>query len=232
MLTVQGLHKIFTSHILNGKKITGFSQISFHVPKGTALGLSAPSGYGKSSVLKCIYRSYLPSAGHIFYESDPLGRVDLATAQENTILRLRQGEMGYVTQFLSVLPRISAVDVVAEPLMVHGEAPSDARQKAAVLLKRLRIDEHLFEAFPSTFSGGEKQRVNIARAVIRPPKLLLLDEPTASLDPVSMEIVLNILSELKSEGTTMVTVFHDRTVMERLTDGIYTMPEKKEPPNE
>ena len=225
MLTVDHLEKRFVSHIL-GKDILGFGRVSFRVSAGTALGLAGPSGTGKSSVLKCIYRTYLASAGSITYASEAYGRVDLAQLPENELLALRRSELAYVTQFLAVLPRVSALDVVAEPLASSGVAPGEARSRARALLNRLRIDSALHDAFPCTFSGGEKQRVNLARAVIRPARLMLLDEPTASLDPVSLTVVLDILMEMKAAGTTMIAVFHDRSVMDRLVDDVYRMPAK------
>jgi len=227
MLTVENLEKRFVSHFLNGKEIVGFPSVSFRVERGRALGLSGPSGTGKSSVLKCIYRTYRTSSGTITYDSTARGRVELTRLPENEILNLRRTEMGYVTQFLSVLPRVPARDVVAEPLVVAGVPWPEAREHAHRLLQRLRIDPRLHDAFPCTFSGGEKQRVNLARAVIRPSRLLLLDEPTASLDPESMQVVLDLLSEMKARGTTIVAIFHDRSIMDRLMDDIYTMPAKE-----
>jgi alpha-D-ribose 1-methylphosphonate 5-triphosphate synthase subunit PhnL len=226
MLRVENLEKRFISHVRDGKQIVGFRRVSFQVPAGKALGLSGPSGYGKSSLLKCIYRTYLPSRGRVTYESELLGQVNLGALPENEILILRRREIGYVTQFLSVLPRVSAVDVVAEPLVAAGSPRPKAREKARCLLRRLNIDAALHDAYPATFSGGEKQRVNLARAVIRPPRLLLLDEPTASLDADAMQVVLDLLSEMKALGTTMVTVFHDRSIMDRLADEVFYMPEK------
>jgi alpha-D-ribose 1-methylphosphonate 5-triphosphate synthase subunit PhnL len=227
MITVENLEKRFLSHVLNGKEITGFRPISFKVPAGKALGLSGPSGYGKSSVLKCIYRTYLASSGMIAYDSETFGPVDLTALSENKMLMLRRKELGYVTQFLSVLPRVPALDVVAEPLVDAGMPRPKARERARELLHRLKIDSQLYDAFPCTFSGGEKQRVNLARAVIRPPRLLLLDEPTASLDADAMQVVLDLLSQMKAKGTTMIAIFHDRSIMDSLVDDIYRMPEKE-----
>lgn len=227
MLTVENLEKRFVSHFLNGKEIIGFPRVSFRVQAGQALGLSGPSGHGKSSVLKCIYRTYLASSGSITYDSAACGRVELTALSENEVLKLRRTELGYVTQFLSVLPRVPALDVVAEPLVAAGAPREEAREKARGLLQRLRIDARLHDAYPCTFSGGEKQRVNLARAVIRPSRLLLLDEPTASLDPAALQVVLDLLSEMKAKGTTMVAIFHDRSIMDRLMDDIYGMPEKE-----
>lgn len=230
MLTVTNLEKRFISHVLKGKQIVGFRSVSFKVPAGMALGLSGPSGHGKSSVLKCIYRTYLASSGQIIYDSEIFGPVDLSALSENQILTLRRKELGYVTQFLSVLPRVPALDVVAEPLVGAGVSRQEACGRARDLLLRLKIDPRLHDAYPCTFSGGEKQRVNLARAVIRPPRLLLLDEPIASLDTKVIQVVLDLLSEIKNRGTTMIAVFHDRSIMNRLMDEIYRMPEKEAHP--
>jgi alpha-D-ribose 1-methylphosphonate 5-triphosphate synthase subunit PhnL len=223
MLRIEQLSKAFTLHMLARKRIQGFEDINFQVATGQAVVLSAPSGMGKSSILKCIYRTYLPTSGHIYYRSSSMGEVDLATLDEHRIIRLRRSEISYVTQFLKVLPRVTTVDIVAEPLLSQGVSIGEARENARQYLKRLKIPERLFDAFPVTFSGGEQQRVNIARAVIGRPRLLLLDEPTASLDPSATAVVLEMLQELKSQGTALVAVFHDRDVAERIADTFYKL---------
>jgi alpha-D-ribose 1-methylphosphonate 5-triphosphate synthase subunit PhnL len=223
MLIVKNLRKTFSLHMLGGKRIEGFSDVSFQAAPGKAVVLSAPSGGGKSSVLKCIYRTYFPDAGVIRYHSPSLGIVDLASLDEHRVLGLRRGEIGYVTQFLKVLPRVPTVDVVSEPLVNAGVDPELARRRAVEILHRLRIPETLFSAYPVTFSGGEQQRVNIARALIRRPRLLLLDEPTASLDSESVGLVLEMLQDIKDRGTAMVAVFHDRSVAERIADTFYPL---------
>lgn len=230
MLKVEHLTKIFTLHLLGAKRIHGVDDVSFGVHGGEALVLRAPSGGGKSSILKCIHRTYRPTGGRILFESSTMGTVDLATLDEHRIIRLRKTEIGYVTQFLNVLPRVSTIDIVAEPLVEGGMPLETARAKAQLFLSRLRIPDQLFDAYPGTFSGGEQQRVNIARAIIRRPQLLLLDEPTASLDPESTDIVLEMLQELKEKGTAIVAVFHDVNVADRIADGVYLLkPEESKP---
>jgi len=222
VISVDKLTKEFTLHILDGKRIDACREISFEVPAGGFLGLSGPSGAGKSTVLKCIYRTYLPSSGAIRYDSAQLGRVDLATLSDREVLDIRNKEMGYVSQFLKVIPRVSALDVVMEPILTrNGTTRAAARDRAAHLLERLRIPSRLFDAYPATFSGGEQQRINIARAVSWRPRLLLLDEPTASLDKGSVQVVLDILQELRQEGTTMIGIFHDTELMESVADQVF-----------
>ena len=230
MLQVEHLSKTFTLHMLAQKRIHGFVDIGFKVKAGRALVLSAPSGMGKSSILKCIYRTYIPSKGAISYQSASMGRVDLATLDEHRIIRLRRSEISYVTQFLKVLPRVTTVDIVAEPLVIQGMSQKEARDMAQRYLVRLKIPARLFDAFPVTFSGGEQQRVNIARAVIGRPRLLLLDEPTASLDDSATSVVLEMLQELKEQGTAMIAVFHDRSVAERIADNFYLLTSKEYQP--
>jgi alpha-D-ribose 1-methylphosphonate 5-triphosphate synthase subunit PhnL len=149
--------------------------------------------------------------------------VNLAAGHEQTVLQIRDREMGYVSQFLRVIPRVAAVDVVAEPLLRLGTDPGEARRRASALLERLTIPAKLHDAYPATFSGGEQQRINIARAVIWEPRLLLLDEPTASLDRGSQEIVIGLLKELKQKGTSMIGIFHDRASMEAIADNVLEM---------
>ncbi len=222
MITVENLTKTFTLHILGDKKIEACRDVSFRVPPGGFLGLAGPSGAGKSTVLKCMYRTYLAGSGAIRYQSAAYGMVDLATLPDQAVIDIRHREMGYVSQFLKVIPRVSALDVVMEPIVNrNGVTREAARKRATDLLERLRIPAHLFDAYPATFSGGEQQRVNIARAVSWRPRLLLLDEPTASLDQDSVGIVLDILTELRQEGTTMIGIFHDAILLQSVTDSVY-----------
>ncbi|MBZ4653823.1 MAG: phnL [Peptococcaceae bacterium] len=218
MLKVENLSKEFTMHIRGGKKIVTLSDISFQVRKGEFLGITGPSGIGKSSLLKCIYRTYLPSGGNIWYLSGEGEMVNLATVDDHKILELRRSEIGYVAQFLHVIPRVSALEVVSSALITQGVEPKAREERAKELFRRLGIPASLWEMYPSSFSGGEKQRLNIIRGLISKPRLLLLDEPTASLDPVSKREVISLIQELKKEGTTMIGVFHDYETLMKLAD--------------
>ena len=228
MLRVEKLCKIFTIPGLGARRIEGFRNVSFDVRPDTAIAINGPSGSGKSSILKCIYRTYAPTAGSIRFDSRSMGEVDMATASDHTVLKLRMREIGYVTQFLKVMPRLSAVNVVAEPLINGPDSRGTARAEAMALLERLCIPSTLFDMHPMTFSGGEQQRVNIARAIIGKPRLLLLDEPTASLDRGMMRIVIDLLRELRKQGTSIVMVFHDRGIIDALADDIYVMPNQEQ----
>jgi alpha-D-ribose 1-methylphosphonate 5-triphosphate synthase subunit PhnL len=221
MISVDNLTKTFTLYNLGGKRLEACQGVSFHVAPGAFLGLSGPSGAGKSTVLKCLYRTYLPERGIIHYNSMALGPVDLATLPDRAILNLRQKELGYVSQFLKVIPRVSALEVVMEPMLQrNGMASKEARQRAGGLLERLRIPPRLFDGYPATFSGGEQQRINIARAIGWKPRLLLLDEPTASLDDQGAAIVIELLAELRRERTTMIGIFHDQELLAKVADQV------------
>lgn len=224
MLSVENLNKTFNIQILNDIQVHGCSNISFKVEPGQFFALAGSSGKGKSTVLKCIYRTYLASSGQIWYDSANFGQVNLVNAPERLLLDIRNREIGYVSQFLSVIPRVSAINLVIEPIIArNGVTQAEARARACNLLERLHIPQELFDAYPATFSGGEQQRVNIARAIGWEPRLLLLDEPTASLDAKSINLVLDLLNELREQGTTMVGIFHDQDVMNRTASQIYTL---------
>ena len=223
ILDVQELRKQFVLHMNGGSTIEPLDGISFRVVPGTVFLISGKSGAGKTSILKCIYRTYLTTAGAILYESQVLGRVDLATADEATIRALREQEIGYCSQFLRVLPRVSALDIAAEPMLRRGVAEDEARARAAGWLARLDVAESRWQAYPVTFSGGEQQRLNVIRALIAAPRLLLLDEPTASLDTYSKSIVLDMIADAKRAGVTIVVVSHDSQAFEGLADDGYMM---------
>ncbi|MBI2782549.1 MAG: phosphonate C-P lyase system protein PhnL [Gammaproteobacteria bacterium] len=219
ILQVEGYGKYFQLHEQN-KLIPSAHDVSFTVRAGELTALIGPTGAGKSSVLKGIYRTYLPSAGRILYRDAMGHELDLARASEHQILDLRRREIGFVTQFLHCLPRQPTLDVVAQPLFGLGVARPEARQRAADLLSAMSLPERLWSVSPATFSGGERQRVNLARGFIARPRLLLLDEPTASLDPATAECVIRLIEGLKAEGTAMLAIFHHPETTRRLADQV------------
>ncbi|OFZ96381.1 MAG: phosphonate C-P lyase system protein PhnL [Betaproteobacteria bacterium RBG_19FT_COMBO_58_11] len=219
ILQVEGYGKHFQLHEQN-KLIPSSHNVSFSVRAGELTALIGPTGAGKSSVLKGIYRTYLPSAGRILYRDAMGHELDLALASEHQILELRRCEIGFVTQFLHCLPRQATLDVVAQPLLGLGVPREEARQRAADLLSAMNLPERLWSVSPATFSGGERQRVNLARGFIAKPRLLLLDEPTASLDPKTAECVIGLIEGLKAEGTAMLAIFHHPETTRRLADQV------------
>ena len=226
-LKVRNLSKEFTVHTRGGIKIQGYENINFEVKKGEFLSLYGPSGMGKSSILKALFRTYTTTTGDIIFTKENGDSVNIASCDDSTMLSLRKDEIGYVSQFLKVLPRIGAVDVVAQPLIDKGESEEIAKEVAKELLSYLGIKEELFNVSPLTFSGGEQQRVNIAKGIIAPKSVLLLDEPTASLDMTNTNKVIDKLLEIKKQGVTMIGIFHGMDCMKRISDKIYDMKEKK-----
>jgi alpha-D-ribose 1-methylphosphonate 5-triphosphate synthase subunit PhnL len=222
ILKIEGLEKHFHLHEQD-KLIPSCANVNLEVRAGQLTALVGPTGAGKSSVLKCIYRTYRPSAGRIRFCTADGHEIDLADVSEHRMLELRKREIGFVTQFLHCLPRKVASDVVAEPLLLRNQPRERARAQATDLLAALSIPARLWNVPPTTFSGGEKQRVNLARGLVARPRLLLLDEPTASLDPKTTERVVAILQELKQEGVAMLAIFHQPGLVERLADRVVNL---------
>jgi alpha-D-ribose 1-methylphosphonate 5-triphosphate synthase subunit PhnL len=221
VLEIVDLYKTFIMHILKGKRIEALKKINLDLKGGEAVGLTGKSGSGKSTLMKCIYRTYLPTSGHIYYHSNGHGRVDLASASEQMILRLRREDITYCSQFLQVIPRIPALEVVAAKLTAKGWTAEKAFALTQEYFERLNLPEELWDAYPSTFSGGEQQRINIAQAIIARPRLLLVDEPTASLDSMTKDIVIEMILELKAAGTSIVCITHDFYTLDKLSDRIF-----------
>lgn len=223
MIEVQGLSKTFHMYVRGGAQLCAFRNISFHVAPGEFVGIRGPSGAGKSSLLKCLYRTYLPTEGEIWYTDASSTTHNLAAEDEHVIIGLRRQEIGYVSQFFPVIPRVSALDTITNGMVARGFARAGSEERARSLLARLGIPPALWDMFPSTFSGGEKQRLNIIHAIITEPRLLLLDEPTASLDMVSAGQAVELIQELKARGTAMIGVFHDPALLTRLSDRVLEM---------
>lgn len=218
ILRVESLQKRFTIHAL-GTVLTSLAGISFDLFPGRLTALVGPSGAGKSSVLKCIWRTYLPMGGRIQL-SHQEEEHDLTQADEHTMLRLRGSALAFVTQFLHVLPRQSTLDVVAAPLLNQGIDAQSARVRAEDILDRLRLPHRLWSLPPATFSGGEKQRVNLARGLIQQCPVLLLDEPTASLDADSVQAAIDCIITARSQGAAILAIFHDKSLVSRLADQV------------
>lgn len=206
LLRVEGLGKTFRMYHLDSM-LHAFDSISFDLHEGEFLLLRGHNGAGKSTLLRTLWRSYLPVSGHLWYRS-ALGDIDLATAADVDIALLRRQEIGFVTQFLNARPRVAAQDVVAEPLLQAGSSQVEALEQARHWLDQFGVRPELWRAYPSTFSGGEQQKVNLARALILPQRLLLLDEPTASLDVGARAALVRRLADLKAAGVAIVGVFH------------------------
>jgi alpha-D-ribose 1-methylphosphonate 5-triphosphate synthase subunit PhnL len=215
LLQIQGVAKRFTLHNQNGVELAVLGEANMEVRAGECVVLDGPSGMGKSTLLKMIYANYRTSAGSIWIRLPGRAPIDVTTASPHELVRLRKESIGYVSQFLRVIPRVSALDVVAEALLDDGDSPEMllvARAEAGRWLTCLRIPERLWHLPPATFSGGEQQRINIARSMIKPRPLLLLDEPTASLDVENAQTVIELIREANARGAAIVGIFHDAHV--------------------
>ena len=211
ILSVNGLGKTFTLHNQDGARLPVLAGIDLTVAPGECVALDGPSGAGKSTFLRCIYGNYRADKGEILID-DGVETLDVATAEPRRIIELRQLTVGYVSQFLRVVPRVSTLDVVSEPLRMLGVDAAEAQERAGDMLTRLRIPERLWPLPPATFSGGEQQRVNVARGLVVFVPLLLLDEPTASLDVDNRDTVVEIICEKVDNGAAVVGIFHDAEV--------------------
>ncbi len=213
MIRISNVSKSFTLHNQGGAVIPVMQGAALSVAPGECVGLIGASGAGKSTLMRMVWGNYRVAAGDIF-----VGPLNVAAATPREIIRLRRERLGYVSQFLRVVPRVPTTDVVAEPLLTLGVAEDAARARAQDLLRRLNIPERLWPLSPTTFSGGEQQRVNIARGFVHPFPALLLDEPTASLDAVNREVVLRLIEEAKARGAAILGIFHDEAARDRLCD--------------
>jgi alpha-D-ribose 1-methylphosphonate 5-triphosphate synthase subunit PhnL len=218
-LELAGVGKTFTMHLQGGIRLPVVTGVSFSVRAGECAVLAGPSGTGKSSILKMIFGSYRCDRGQILVRNGAAA-TDIAGASPRQILGLRRTTVGYVSQFLRAVPRVAALDVVAEPLVAGGTAREAARRQASELLRRLHIGATLWGLPPATFSGGEQQRVNIARGFLAERPVLLLDEPTASLDAANSDVVIDLIAERKRRGAAIVAIVHDAQVRDRIADTV------------
>ncbi len=220
VLVIENLAKSFTMHLQGGLAIPVVAGIDLTVEPGECVVLGGPSGAGKSSILKMIYGNYRTDTGAIHVVAADGETVDVATAAPRRVLTLRRSTIGYVSQFLRVIPRVPALSVVAEAATAFGLAPDEAEARARRLLGLLNVPERLWSLPPATFSGGEQQRVNIARGFIADHPILLLDEPTASLDARNRAAVVDLIEAKKAAGVAIVGIFHDDDVRERVASRI------------
>lgn len=216
-LELKDVTKTFVMHLQGGLKLPVLRDVNLAAEPGQCVVLTGPSGAGKSSILKLIYGNYRVDQGAILVR-DGDTTVDLATAPPRRILAVRRRALGYVTQFLRAVPRVSALDIVAEPLIAEGAASDHAKARAATMLKRFNVPERLWSLPPATFSGGEQQRINLARGLLPEHPILLLDEPTASLDAKNRAVVVDIVRERKSRGAAIVAIVHDEQVRDDIAD--------------
>ena len=215
-IKLENVSKSFVLHLLGGTRLDIVRDVSFAVPPASCTVLGGPSGAGKSSLIKMIYGNYRVDSGRICVRKGD-GMIDIATAAPRTILRLREHTIGYVSQFLRVIPRVSALDIVAS----HGLGEADVnRDRAVALLRHLSVPERLWALPPATFSGGEQQRVNIACGFMAEKPVLLLDEPTASLDQRNREAVVELIEQRKAAGSAIIAIFHDQSLRDRLADDV------------
>ncbi|BEG75581.1 phosphonate C-P lyase system protein PhnL [Achromobacter xylosoxidans] len=222
MIEVRGLGKMFTLHNQGGIRLPVLEAVDFDAAAGDCLVLAGPSGTGKSTLLRCLYGNYLATEGSIRVRAGD-DWVELVGAPEQRILALRRDVIGYVSQFLRVIPRVSALDVVAEPLRMAGIDAGEARERAAAMLRRLNVPQRLWGLAPATFSGGEQQRVNIARGFIARHPILLLDEPTASLDPDNRAVVVALIREARAAGRCLLGIFHDEEVRDAVASRVLAL---------
>ena len=223
-LIVSDVAKTFTMHLRGGIRLPVFERLSFTLTAGKCAVLAGPSGTGKSTVMKMVYGNYGVDCGQIIV--DHRGRLtDIASADPRAMLDIRRHTVGYVSQFLRVVPRVAALDVAAEPLVERGESQQAARALAGELFERLNLPKALWSLPPATFSGGEQQRVNIARGFITAHTVLLLDEPTASLDAANRQVVMELIGEKKRSGVALLGIFHDQDVRQAVADAVVDITE-------
>lgn len=224
ILKIENLTKSFYLHQVS-REIKSCANISFELEQGGFIGIVGLSGAGKSTIMKCINRTYLPMHGKILYDSAAFGMIDLCQADERQILYLRKHEIGYVSQFLNIMPRTTAKEHVMNALLDMGADEKTAEEKAVEMLSYFKLPEHLWDIYPNTFSGGERLRLNLAHTMIKRPRLMLLDEPTASLDNKTKLLVKEMLQKLKSKDTSMLGIFHDLEFMEGVCDQVFNISE-------
>ena len=219
-IVVKGVSKTFTLHTQGGTVIEVLDDVALDVHAADCVALGGPSGAGKSTLLRCLSANYQPAAGHIWVLHHDRW-IDIVAASANEIIEIRKHTVGWVSQFLRVIPRIPTLDIVGQPVVAQGRTIDEARERASSLLRRLNVPERLWSLAPATFSGGEQQRVNVARGLAGGHPILLVDEPTASLDSANSEAVVDLLLEARKTGAAIVGIFHDAAVRDRVASSTF-----------
>jgi alpha-D-ribose 1-methylphosphonate 5-triphosphate synthase subunit PhnL len=214
-VSVGGLAKTFTLHNLGGADIPVFENLDFGIRPGECVALTGPSGVGKSTFMRAIYANYRSSAGQLLVRHGEQV-IDLANAEPSAVIDVRRSTLGYVSQFLRVIPRVPTLEIVMQPLLDNGWDRDRAEARARTMLTRLNLPESLWALPPATFSGGEQQRVNVARGFAFSYPILLLDEPTASLDPANRDVVIELIHEALAQRVAIIGIFHDAYVREKV----------------
>lgn len=222
LLRTEALAKSFTLHLQGGLRMPVLGAVDLELRGGECVVLSGPSGAGKSTLMRSLYGNYRAETGRILIRHQGVV-IDLAAASPREILDVRRHTLGYVSQFLRVVPRVPTIEIVAEPLLARGASMAEARQRAQALLLRLNLPERLHGLPPSTFSGGEQQRVNLARGFIAGHPILLLDEPTASLDAENRDAVIAIIGQAKSAGAAILGIVHDAPTRDAIADRLFSL---------
>jgi alpha-D-ribose 1-methylphosphonate 5-triphosphate synthase subunit PhnL len=222
VLEVRDLRKTFTLHTIDGRTVASLRGVSLSVTAGEHVAIAGPNGAGKSSLLRCVHRTYLPDSGSIVLHL-AAGPVALTALPDRAMARLRGREICYVSQFLETPPRAGALEVVADAARRRGLAADEAADAAVSALRRLGLDEALWDVDCGVLSGGERQRVNLAAGTVRPPRLLLLDEPVSALDPANRELALALIESLAAQGVAVLAVFHDLAAIRQLATRVIRM---------
>jgi len=222
ILEVEHLHKSFTLHAVGGRRVVSLADVGLHVDRGEHVALAGASGAGKSSLLRCIYRTYLPDAGVVRLHTST-GPVELTSLSDRRMAAIRGRELGYVSQFLAAPPRTGPLQLVTTAAKRRGLDGPDATDAAAASLHKLGLAENLWDIDCHVLSGGERQRVNLAAGTVSPPRLLLLDEPVSALDPANREKALLLIEELRSQDVSVLAVYHDMTIIARLASRVLVM---------
>lgn len=215
MLRAELLSKQFVMHNQDGVSLPVFADVSFSVKSTEAVILHGDSGVGKSTLLRILYANYKPSSGHVFINHAG-EMIDIVTAEPRRVLEVRRKTLSFVSQFLRVIPRVRTIDIVKDPMLMRGVSDDEATSRAEAILDRLNLGRRLWTLAPSTFSGGEQQRVNIARSFVDPTHIMLLDEPTASLDAHNRDVVVDLINDVRKKGSAIIGIFHDEAVRDRI----------------